>query len=206
MSHPKEYSRFAQLYDRRWSHYIQNTLNKAIEYCSLSGDEDILDVACGTGELERRLFTNYPKLRITSCDISQNMLKVAKSKFSGYNNISFIECPADKIPLADESKDIIICCNSFHFFKRPEEVIKEWQRILRQQGRFFILDWCRDFWLCKALEFLKRRFDRSHHHIYTANELSSMLIAHNFKVQSYWWFKVSWFWGMMALRGQKFFE
>lgn len=141
-----------------------------------------------------------------SANISPAMLKVARDKLASHDNIFFIECPADGIPIASESKDIIICCNSFHFFKQPESVLQEWQRILRASGKVFILDWCRDFWFCKALEFLKGKFDKAHHHIYTVAELSSLLSAHNFKNQRNWRFKIDWFWGIMGLSGQKFFE
>lgn len=206
MTHLKEYDCLATIYDRKWSRYLQNTLDKTIAYCPLSGEEEILDVACGTGELERRLLAKYDKIRIIGCDISQSMLKVARDKLTGYNNVSFIECPADEISLEDESKDVIICCNSFHFFKKPKNVLQEWRRILRRSGKVFILDWCQDFWLCKALEFLKGKFDKAHHHIYTVDELSSMLLACNFRSEKNWRFKIDWLWGMMALYGQKFFE
>lgn len=201
-----EYDRLSFIYDRKWARYIQTTLDKVIELCHFIGEEEVLDVACGTGELERRLLARYDKIRITGCDISPAMLKVARDKLARHDNTSFIECPADGIPIASESKDIIICCNSFHFFKQPESVLQEWHRILRQNGRIFILDWCRDFWLCKVLEFLKGNFDSSHHHIYSVEELSSMLIAHNFRNEGNRRFKVDWFWGMMALYGRKFFE
>ncbi len=201
MTHFKEYDRLAPIYDRKWSRYIQATLNKFIEYCPFT-EEDILDVACGTGELERILLTRYGKIKITGCDISSAMLEVAKKKSTGFNNVSFIECPSDKIPLEDKSKDVIICCNSFHFFNRPEDALMEWHRILRQSGRVFILDWCRDFWICKVFEFFKH-IDKNHHHIYTVSELSSMLAAHRFRSIRNWRFKVGWFWGMMALSGQK---
>jgi ubiquinone/menaquinone biosynthesis C-methylase UbiE len=198
----KEYNRLASVYDYKWSRYIQTTISKVVEYCALSGEEDILDVACGTGELERILLTRYGKIKITGCDISSAMLEIAEKKLTGFDNISFIECPADRIPLKDGSEDVIICCNSFHFLKHPEKVLQEWHRILRQGGKVFILDWCRDFLLCKVFEFFKQA-DKNHHRIYTVGELSSMLAAHGFRNQGDWRFKVGWFWGMMALSGQK---
>lgn len=200
----REYDHLSEIYDRKWRHYLQGKLDKVLEFSPLNEDEEVLDVACGTGELEIRLILRYNKIRITACDISSAMLKVAREKLKNYCNISFLECPADEIPIANESKDIIICCNSFHFFKRSEKVLKEWQRILRQNGSLFVLDWCRDFWFCKVLEFLKARFDRAHHHIYTVEELSSLLVTSGFIRKSYWRFKVGWLWGMLALSGQKF--
>ena len=199
----REYERLSTVYDRKWSRYLQATLDKAIEYCSLNGQEDVLDVACGTGELEKKLINAYPNLKITGCDISSDMLRVARDKLSGYNNLSFIECSADKIPLEDSSKDIIVCCNSFHFFKEPKNVLNECSRILRKNGRIFILDWCRDFWVCRLLESLKNNFDKAHQRIYTVNELTSLLSAYNFKILVSLRFKVDWFWGMMALSGTK---
>lgn len=199
----KEYDHVASVYDHRWNNYLNKTLDRAIGYCPLVGGEDILDVACGTGELEKRLIARYSKIQITGCDISSAMLEVAKRKIGENNRIAFIECPADKIPIKDESKDIVICCNSFHFFKYPEIVLSEWCRILRHNGMVFILDWCRNFWPCKVLEFSKKRIDRAHHHIYTLHELSSTLNRCNFEEVRSWLFKAGWMWGMMAILGKK---
>jgi ubiquinone/menaquinone biosynthesis C-methylase UbiE len=49
------YDSLAPSYDQRWRSYIDVSLAKVLSAVSLEGDERILDVACGTGELERRM-------------------------------------------------------------------------------------------------------------------------------------------------------
>lgn len=54
------YDSLAASYDARWKKYIDATLSLAVEALDLTGQERLLDVACGTGELERRLQERWP--------------------------------------------------------------------------------------------------------------------------------------------------
>jgi ubiquinone/menaquinone biosynthesis C-methylase UbiE len=54
------YDSLAQVYDRRWRSYIDVSLGKVVSAQFLEGNERILDVACGTGELERWLSPARP--------------------------------------------------------------------------------------------------------------------------------------------------
>ncbi len=53
----KEYDRIAPHYDHRWRPYIDATLLTVLEAVQLSGREKVLDVPCGTGELDQRLIS-----------------------------------------------------------------------------------------------------------------------------------------------------
>lgn len=61
-----QYDQFAEIYDRRWSSYVSNTLSFLIDHLQrsqqISGNEHILDIACGTGELEKRLLNVHSDL------------------------------------------------------------------------------------------------------------------------------------------------
>ena len=58
----ESYDRLATHYDRRWRSYEAATLNATLEAISCRGAERLLDVACGTGELERMLLARGPAL------------------------------------------------------------------------------------------------------------------------------------------------
>jgi ubiquinone/menaquinone biosynthesis C-methylase UbiE len=66
MSHPdpvkRSYDRLAPVYDRRWRSYEDAMLHATLEVISCRGTERLLDVACGTGELERLLLARCPVL------------------------------------------------------------------------------------------------------------------------------------------------
>ena len=56
------YDRLAPAYDRRWRAYEDATLAAAIDVLACGSGERLLDVACGTGELERRLLARETRL------------------------------------------------------------------------------------------------------------------------------------------------
>lgn len=86
----QEYDRLAGDYDRRWRPYIDATLQAVVSSLEFDGPAAILDVPCGTGELERRLLTKWPALRITGADLSPGMLEQARAKDAG-NRVTWIE-------------------------------------------------------------------------------------------------------------------
>lgn len=54
------YDRLADVYDRRWQFYEQATLHATVDVIPTVRAERILDVACGTGALERLLLARCP--------------------------------------------------------------------------------------------------------------------------------------------------
>ncbi|MNW36701.1 ubiquinone/menaquinone biosynthesis methyltransferase [compost metagenome] len=50
----------------------------------------ILDLGAGTGLLSSMLHQKYPEAHFTLIDLSEKMLEMAKKRFDGYNNVSYI--------------------------------------------------------------------------------------------------------------------
>ena len=190
------YDSLAPTYDRRWRSYIDVSLAKVLSAQSLEGNERILDVACGTGELERRLFARWPGLHITAVDLCPRMLAQAQEKHIA-GDVAWIEGEASKLPVPADQFDVVICANSFHYFRKPLDCLREFHRCLLPNGRLVLVDWCDDYWTCKMCNLWLKLTDPAFFCTYTMRMCRRMLVAAGFDVLSSQRFKVSWLWGMM---------
>lgn len=197
-----QYDQFAEIYDHRWSSYVSNTLNFLIDYLQRSkqilGNEYILDIACGTGELERRFLNLHPDLNVIGVDISEKMLDVARLKLP---NLEFVNASARFLPFPDHKFDMVVTVSAFHYFEQPLDTLKEIRRILKPQGKLIIMDWCRDYWLCQALDLFLKIFDPAHKICYTQKELSDLLTTSEFDVIEARKQKLGTLWGIMVATG-----
>ncbi|MDR1292427.1 MAG: class I SAM-dependent methyltransferase [Clostridiales Family XIII bacterium] len=81
---------------------------------SYEGDSpNILDVGAGTGLYSAMLLARYPKAKLTLIDFSENMLNIAKERFSGYENASFLLGDYTEYPFTDRY-DIVVSALSIH--------------------------------------------------------------------------------------------
>jgi len=202
-NHPDhKYDRLAQIYDRRWQAYIAGTLGFLQNYMAVVGDESILNVACGTGELERLLLSEHPHLHLVGVDISTAMVAVAQSKFPpkfpSNAPVKFIEASAIALPFADHSFDIVVTASAFHYFDSPLAVLQEMRRVLKPRGRLIVLDWCRDYWYLKVLDLWLKLIDPNHQGCYTQTQLNNFLEQAGLTVSNTQRFTVAPLWGMMV--------
>ena len=73
---------------------------------------------------------------IIGIDPNEEMLSIAKQKSS---DISFIKAYSDNTTLTDNSTDIVICSQSFHWMN-PTDTLAEVNRILKSNGVFVTVD------------------------------------------------------------------
>ena len=137
----REYDRLAPEYDRRWGLYVEATLRAMLDAPDFEGHERVLDLACGTGELERRLLARWPGLRVLGADLSRGMLREAAAKKSAANT-GWVQADAHRPPFADSRFDAVLCANSFHYFRAPAGSLATIRRVLRPDGRLMLVDWC----------------------------------------------------------------
>lgn len=194
----QEYNRLAEQYDRRWAPYIDATLKAVLEAVECEGHERILDVPCGTGELEQRLLGRWPKLRITGADISPGMLEQAEAKDTE-GRVTWIEADISHLPFADGEFDCVTCANSFHYFSAPEQSLQEMRRVLRPDGRLVLVDWCDDYLNCKVCSIWLQWTDPAFHRTYSLRSCQALATDAGFRVESTDRFRVGWLWGMMRL-------
>ncbi|BAZ23645.1 hypothetical protein NIES4073_45340 [Kalymmatonema gypsitolerans NIES-4073] len=194
----KQYDQLAAVYDVRWRSYIANTLSFLKTWAEISPLDTVLDVACGTGEFERLLLTEYSSQQIVAIDISEKMLAIARLKCSAYPQVSFQTANASALPFDNNSFDVIVSANSFHYFDDPLAALKEMRRVLKPDGKVIILDWCRDYLTCKICDTILKIFDPAHKQCYTQDEFHRLLEDTNFAVCRATRIRFGIVWGLMV--------
>ncbi|WP_413467369.1 class I SAM-dependent methyltransferase [Pleurocapsa sp. FMAR1] len=193
----QQYNQKADIYDRRWNGYLNKTLSFLQSWAQISPAENVLDVACGTGELERLLLQDNPQQRITGIDISEQMLKIAKQKLLAYPQVFWKKASASELPFGDRSYDVVVCASSFHYFDDPIASLKEIKRVLKPGGRVIILDWCKDYWGTQILDLGLKVFDSAYQQCYTQKEFHDLLTTSGFEVSRKTKFRFGIIWGFM---------
>jgi ubiquinone/menaquinone biosynthesis C-methylase UbiE len=198
----QQYNRLATVYDQRWKHYVTNTLEFLKVWVHPSSTEKVLDIACGTGEFERIVLAENSNQQIVGVDISEQMLAIAKQKNRTFPNVSFQIANADSLPFTAHNFDIVISANAFHYFDDPVAALKEMKRVLKPGGRMVILDWCRDFLVCKICDGLLKLIDSAHQQCYSQKEFHDLLTASGFVVERSERVRFGWILGLMIATGR----
>jgi len=172
-----EYHEMAPWYDGFWMDYLDKTFPKPLallrasvaKTTTSSSPLTVVDVGCGTGLFLKRFVDEYsyssssngsneqfPKL--IGIEPSVAMIEHAKAKFAHQEipTAEFKSAPAEELPLADESADVLCSTNAFHFFCNKEKALAEMNRVLKDGGQLVITDWSHDFILVKLYHLLER--------------------------------------------------
>ena len=195
-----EYNQIASEYDSRWYSYIKATLNATLKRLDIIASDRLLDVGCGTASLFQTMFMKHTSIEMLGVDLSTEMLKIAHNKLG--DKATFLAAEAQSLPFGSGSFDIVISCNSFHYWRRPEQCLSEIGRVLKPGGRIVITDWCDDFVTCQFGDFFLRTFNRAHFKTYRAREFDRLLRVAGFGNISIERYKINWYWGLMTVKAQ----
>lgn len=101
-----------------------------------------LELGAGTGRLTEFVHELYPKAQITSIDVSDPYLKLARSKFTHKSRVEFIRADASDLPFKDSHFDAVFSCFLFHELpsKVTRDVFSESKRVLRDDGFIGLVD------------------------------------------------------------------
>lgn len=122
--------------DRAWR-------RAAVRLADPSGADEVLDAACGTGDLARA-FAAAGARRVVGLDFTPEMLALARAKPPvGRCAIEYVEGDAMNLPFADASFDIVSIAFGIRNVSDPGRALREFRRVLRPGGRLVILEFSR---------------------------------------------------------------
>jgi len=190
-----EYGAVAGDYDRKWKSYVEATIRETLARLELRGDERVLDVGCGTGELLRQIGVRHPGAKLAGIDPVPAMLAVARGKLPAAVDLQVGW--ADGLPWQASRFDVVVSCNVFHYMTNPSPALAEMSRVLRPGGRIVITDWCDDYLACRLCSHYLRWTGAAFHKIYSAGECEGLFAdgGYTTRIERY---KISWLWGLMT--------
>ncbi len=127
----------AELYSKYRPTYPKEIVKLLNEKYGLTRDMIVADVGCGTGALSVIFLNNGNK--VICVEPNQDMLTAARNLLSKYEKVIFVEGSAESTRLNDNSVDVIIAGQSFHWFDE-EKAGREFRRILKSNN-FVVLIW-----------------------------------------------------------------
>lgn len=97
----------------------------------------LLDVGCGTGYLFE-LLRPAEDSEWVGIDISPRMIEMARAK--NIPGTKFLVGPANRLPFAEASFDVVVCSQSFHHYPYQREAMNEVWRALKPGGLYILAD------------------------------------------------------------------
>ena len=144
--------------DQRWR-------KKAVKLAELKPTDQVVDVACGTGDLTLKFLSalaglNLPlwprRDQIVGIDFTFEMLPLARGKAERFGNdvlgagtdaletwsssVKLLNGDATALPLANASADVLAIAFGIRNVQDPAAAIREFRRVLRPGGRLIILE------------------------------------------------------------------
>ena len=98
----------------------------------------ILDLACGPGNITRRLAQLAPKAMVIGLDLSRQMLEraVRLTAKARLDNVFYLRGSALSQPFRSEVFDAVTCCGALQLFSDQDRAMGEIARVLKLQGDF----------------------------------------------------------------------
>jgi SAM-dependent methyltransferase len=121
-------------------HVIESVGPRVVEVAAVTGDDVVLDVACGNGNATIPAAETGAK--VTGIDLTPSLLEAGKAaaKEAGVE-IEWIEGDAQKLPFDDDSFDVVLSLFGCMFVPDQRAEAQELARVLKPGGRMAVAAW-----------------------------------------------------------------
>lgn len=114
---------------------VYKNLGKRIAKEMEAGDV-VLECACGTGAISRHIAPTCKLLIAT--DFSGGMLRQAAKNCRNYDNVRIRRADMMRLKCRDNRFDKVVAGNVIHLLEKPEDAVRELERVCRPGGRIII--------------------------------------------------------------------
>ena len=119
---------------RLWKKNLINMMNPSL-------NNNLIDVACGTGDIAKLYLKSVnKKANITCIDPNKSMIKKGKEKLNEYKNLKWIISSAENLPIKSNMFDFYTISFGLRNTKDLNKSLKEAYRVLKPGGRFLCLE------------------------------------------------------------------
>jgi len=101
-----------------------------------------VEIGAGTAFFSLAFFQKFKPATLYACDVSDVMLNWIKENVSSkYPDIIPVKSEESTVPLDDGIADLVFMINLHHELENPSLSVGEAYRILKPEGKIFIVDW-----------------------------------------------------------------
>ncbi|WMS43321.1 class I SAM-dependent methyltransferase [Acuticoccus sp. MNP-M23] len=151
----------------------------------------LLDVASGSGAFLRDLATAFPRLPVIASDLSEPYVELARGRLNPAARGGAVVAPAERLPFADGSFDILT--NIYLFHELPPKVrplvAAEFARVLKPGGRAVVVDSLQSGdtpLLDGLLELFPQMFHEPYYRSYLTTDFDQLFAAAGLEVEASW--------------------
>ena len=101
----------------------------------------LLETACGTGVLTRRLRAALPAAMMVASDLSEAMIAHARQSLGESANVTFGQADGGALPYPDAAFDAVVCQFGVMFFPDKAQAMAEALRVLAPGGLLAFDSW-----------------------------------------------------------------
>lgn len=116
--------------------FLVSAADEVVRRAAPEAGEDVLDVACGTGNAAIRAARSGA--RVTGIDLTPELLEVAQATAP---TLTWVEGDAQDLPFADDRFDAVLSVFGCMFAPDHQRTASEILRVLRPGGRAVIASW-----------------------------------------------------------------
>lgn len=133
---------------------IENVAEEFMGHLRLQRDTQVLDVACGTGNLA--IIAAQQGCQVHGVDIAANLIAQAKDRAAKNGlSIHFREGDAEDLPYTDKWFDLAVSMFGVMFAPQPDVVVAELKRVTKRGGRIALANWTPEGFVGKMFQIFK---------------------------------------------------
>ena len=144
--------------------FLQSQGDEIIEALELKPQDNVIDIAAGTGEPGLTMASIVNQGSVTGVDLSEKMLLIAEQKASHMGILNYSTSVADvcDLPYEDSTFDALSCRLGFMFFPDMQLAASEMCRVLKPGGRIATTVWGspeNNIWVTAIMGAIKRNIE-----------------------------------------------